>query len=243
MGVFISEGMRLRIPVGGLTLDLNSPGGLSSNLMVEVLLDVWPYWLDVGMDHAAQAREARHRLESLDPEDGERVGLVLGEECRASMVAMSAAAFALDGFHAAIRRHADMSSLALEWSRAGTPRYARVFELMRRSFRMSNANAKEARAIVKELFRFRDWAVHPPADFNAPVLHEVLRRGVEWRFVAFNAPNSQKAITNAAKLIHFCLERPRVDSGVADWSSSASELLKVRWDRAQDEFGAEGPAA
>jgi hypothetical protein len=105
---------------------------------------------------------------------------------------------------------------------------------------MSNTNAKEARAIVKELFRFRDWAVHPPADFNAPVLHEVLQRGVEWRFVAFSAPNSGKAITNTAKLIHFCLQRPRAESGISDWSSTASKLFEARWDRAQAEFEVDG---
>jgi hypothetical protein len=43
------------------------------------------------------------------------------------------------------------------------------------------------RSLVKQLFRFRDWAVHPPANFSAPIRHEILGTGVEWRFVAFRA--------------------------------------------------------
>jgi hypothetical protein len=67
---------------------------------VELALDVWPFWLDVAMDHAASARVARHELVAAHQPalEGDIVPDVRAElltrECKNGMVAIAAAAFA-----------------------------------------------------------------------------------------------------------------------------------------------------
>ena len=98
-----------------------------------------------------------------------------------------------------------------------TPRHARISETFRRLFVTSNPEARRLHAIVQQLFKFRDWAVHPPADFRRPVPHDALGEGVEWRFVAFGAPNALVAVQNAAVVIRHCVDHPRQGAAAA-WS-------------------------
>jgi len=60
-GIFISEGMRLRIT--DFTLRIGEDGSVDSSMQWQVALDVWPMWLDVAIDHAVRAVEARSELE------------------------------------------------------------------------------------------------------------------------------------------------------------------------------------
>lgn len=100
-GIFITEGMRLRIPAGGLTIGITDEGRVESALTLEVALDVWPFWLDIGIDHAAGSRSARQALDAAlasagdEPLEGERQTALMAEECKAGMVAIGAAAFRL----------------------------------------------------------------------------------------------------------------------------------------------------
>lgn len=237
--VFISEGMRLRVPSGGLRIGLDESGKPTSSLTFEVLLDVWPYWLDVGMNHTREATHARLQLQETDPSDDKAKAVLLSEECQSSMVAICAAAFAVDAFYGALMSRRDLSRLAAVWRVARTPRHAQMFEALRQSFSMSNSEAKAIRQAIRELFKFRDWAVHPPAEFKAPIAHPVIGSGVEWRFVAFSAPNAKKSIVNATKAIRLCLDRPRSGLNLDDWCGSGRQLMTPRWKRIHDDFAAE----
>jgi hypothetical protein len=237
--VFISEGMRLRIPAGGLQIGFDERAKLTSSVTFEVLLDVWPYWLDVGMDHTREATLTRIQLREADASDDKAKATLLSEECQSGMVAICAAAFALDAFYGALISRRDLSRLAAVWRAARTPRHARIFETLRQSFSMSNSEAKAIRGAIGELFKFRDWAVHPPSEFKAPIAHPVIRSGVEWRFVAFSAPNAEKSIVNATKVIRLCLGRPRSGLNLEDWCSSGIQLMAPRSKRIDEDFAAE----
>jgi hypothetical protein len=54
---------------------------------------------------------------------------------------------------------------------------------------------------TSSLFRFRDWAVHPPADFRQPVLHPDLQVGVDQRFLAFSSLNADRAVLCGLEVI------------------------------------------
>jgi hypothetical protein len=56
---------------------------------------------------------------------------------------------------------------------------------------------KALRDNLKEIYRFRDMAVHPSGRIQAALLHPDLNVGVEWRFVYFRASNV-RALVNAA---------------------------------------------
>jgi hypothetical protein len=60
---------------------------------------------------------------------------------------------------------------------------------------------KIVRDCLKEIYRFRDLAVHPTAKANEPVRHPELDVGVEWRFVAYRYENAQPLVRAAIQLI------------------------------------------
>jgi hypothetical protein len=100
-----------------------------------------------------------------------------------------------------------------------------------------NDQAKRLHESVRTLFRFRDWAVHPPAEFRSPIRHDILGSGVEWRFVAFSSRNAKNAVWTAADIIHHCLTSPRPErASLAKWCENAKQRMEERWDRAKAEF-------
>lgn len=251
-GVFISEGMQLRIPAGSLTLRIRPDGGLDiPPVRFEVALDVWPFWLDVAIDHASSALQVRKELTEAinvageENVDGTVKGDLLAGECKAGMVAIAASAFALDNFYAVIQRFTPAGvELEARFEVARTARHRRVSETIRRTFAIPNPSARRLHESVREVFRFRHWAVHPPAGFREPAKHDFLDVGVEWRFVAFRASNAVVATRAAASIIDECVNAPRTSNGpLAAWCEGHRGRSQARYDRVKQELGAEKSSA
>jgi hypothetical protein len=244
-GVFVSDGMSLRIPAGGLSIAIGDDGApRASTVRFEVMLDVWPFWLDVALEHAASAMRARGRLEALAIASGtdtleKRHASPLIRECKAGMVAISAAAFALDNFYSVVQRFCPgYADLRKEFERAGTARHQQISETLRRTFQVRSKEERRLRATIQEIFKYRDWAVHPPAEFRDPVRHDLFDVGVEWRFVAFRATNAVAVTRNATSLIDQCVNSPRKSNApLVKWSDSHRKRSKTRWDRVQSKLG------
>jgi hypothetical protein len=245
-GVFLSDGMSLRIPAGGLTIAVGNDGAPSaSTLRFEVMLDVWPFWLDVALEHAASAVRARSRLEALALRSGtdtleKHHADPLVRECKAGMVAISAAAFALDNFYAVVQPFCPgFAELRKEFERAGTARHAQISETLRRTFQVRAKEVRRLGATIEEIFKYRNWAVHPPAEFREPVRHDLFNVGVEWRFVAFRATNAVAVTRNSTSLIDQCVNSPRRNNAaLVKWSESHKGRSKTRWDRVHSKLGA-----
>ncbi|MGW5239926.1 hypothetical protein ACWEOW_13420 [Monashia sp. NPDC004114] len=204
-----------------------------------MLLDVWPMWLDVAIDHAVLARDAREKLRAelaADPGmDEDRKGALLVEECTAGMVSICAAAFALDNFFSCIRDCVPgIESLEKEWAAAGTARHKRVSESIRRTFRVSNAGGKALRATVREIFKYRDWAVHPPAELREPIYNELIDAGTEWRFVAYRAFNASGCARTTSAFLSQVLAAPRESNApLVKWCEGRVDRSKARAERAE----------
>lgn len=239
-GIFIGEGMVLRIPAGGLTIGAGDRN-LTSSTTWEVALDVWPMWLDVALEHAVEAAQVRSELEAAVRAagdaglEGKSQAALMTAECRAGMVSIAAAAFALDNFYSAVRGFVPgMARLDAQWAKANTARHRRISESLRRTFRVTNEDAKSLRRSVHEVFRFRDWAVHPPADFRAPLKHDLLDVGVEWRFVAFQASDAVRAAVAATAIIAQCIHAPRAgNDDLVKWCSEREAIIEPRRARAR----------
>ncbi len=235
-GIFIPEGMVLRI---ALTIGEGEDGNLTSSSTSEVALDVWPMWLDVALEHAVQAAQVRSELQAAVRAagdaglEGETQAALMTAECQAGMVSIAAAAFALDNFYSAVRGFVPgIATLAAQWANANTARHRRISESLRRTFRVTNEGAKSRRREVHEVFRFRDWAVHPPADFRAPLKHDLLDSGVEWRFVAFGASNAVRAAGTATAIIAQCIDAPRAGNDeLVKWCSEREAIIEPRMAR------------
>lgn len=98
---------------------------------------------------------------------------------------------------------------------------------------MNNAQSRAMRKYLKDLFRFRDWAVHPPADLRYPMLHEDLDSGVDWRFIAFSAKNAGAPYGETREVVAYVLKKVRPKIGeLAEWASQMEPRLPGEIDSA-----------
>jgi hypothetical protein len=218
MGVFITEGMGFRIPAGGLTLTADGQASLN---LVEVSLDTHPYWIRVAMRNEIDSQLAHDQLLlAIEAEDeANKAGLLLAE-FEASMVAVTSAAFSVDAFYASVKERAPVDqSVQDAWLSNGTARHKQIAETLRLSFELGDDVFEQMRVQLRDLYRFRDWAVHPPAEFRQPQMHRDIGSGVEWRFVAFTAENARAATNAAVRIVVHTLRRPRAKhAGLKDWA-------------------------
>lgn len=241
-GISVHKGMGLRIP--SFTIAINEQGEVTSSVTVEIALDMWPMWLDVSVASARSSAAARSELELAiaqageDPLGGEDQAKLLAAECMPSMVGIAASAFALENFATVIKRFApDIERVEEAWRRARTPMHKRVSETLRRTFNLSNAAAQRQRKSIADIFRFRNWAVHPPVGFRAPVPHDLLPTATEWRFAAFRASNAIIAATSAVGMIGECIgNSPARRPELVKWCKSREGEIQQRSTRVQDEL-------
>ncbi|WP_157469781.1 hypothetical protein [Desulfobulbus elongatus] len=195
-GVFISRGMTVTIPEGGLTISLGSDGNLASSLTIHVRFDVCPTWCKLAIHHLADAEACRlDRVAAWDKTNEDQKGVSLEREFEASMQAIMAAAIALDAFYSMIQGHVQLPpTLIQKWRTKRTSRYSQVTEVLRRGFHLKPNGTANLRQNLKEIYRLRDMAVHPSGKIKAPLLHPEIQVGVEWRFAYFRAQNAEKVV-------------------------------------------------
>ncbi len=112
--------------------------------------------------------------------------------------------------------------------------WKQMAEVFRLAFGLSDRAVVEVRKLLKEAFKYRDWAIHPPASQQGPVLRDDIHVGVEWRLVAFRFKNAATIVQMALALVNKMLKkehpepealakyreglRPSVDALIEAWS-------------------------
>jgi hypothetical protein len=203
VGIFISRGMAITVPAGGLTISIGADGKPAANMTLHVRFDVCPTWTEIALRHLDDAREKRvARQAAWAGTNEEHKAASLEREFETSMQAIMAAAIALDAFYSLIQTHVDLPpSLTEQWRTKRTPRYSQVTEVLRRAFRLKPKGVAVLRGNLKEIYRLRDLAVHPSGKIAAPTLHSELGVGVEWRFAYFRAHNAELAVNVATWIL------------------------------------------
>ncbi len=222
-GIFTTNGMHLRIPAGGLRIPLD--GSAPPPVVVEVGLDTWDHWLAIARDHTRAAEAAHEQLLRVRGQDDSNAkARVLEAEFRSGMQAISAQAFAVDAFYAAVMER--LPKRPRERSSGQATRYKWVAETLRRATKLDDEQFARVRDFLAQLFKFRDWAVHPPAEFSQPIEHEDLQVGVEWRFVAFSAKNARTFQNGSEDLLIGGLDRIRPGlPELEEWASGLKNRL------------------
>ena len=206
-GILITRGTTVQIPAGGLRIRLGLEPRVDP-VAVQLALNVWLPWLEIALTHLGNARAEHERLLKTRDAGGE-VGEPLLMESRAAMQAMVAAAISFDALHAAAKDRISLPpSLSKRWREKSTARYRQVTEVFRRAFCLKKQSTANVRVVAKELYRFRDTAVHPPASFGAPVVHPDLGSGAERRLVIFGFSNAQMVVRAALAYVKILPSRP-----------------------------------
>jgi hypothetical protein len=184
--VFLTRGMNLRIPAGGLEISLVD--GTMSVKTVELAADLWYDWIDIAIRELRQAQDAHADLLA-GADDADR-GEAIEAEFRHSMVAIAAAAIGLDAFSSSVLVRLPrptgepVPDPAVDSRDTGGPpggvQAGYITNILQRGYALTNEHARQLRQRLGLIFKFRAWSVHPPADFHAPVLHPDLQVGVEW---------------------------------------------------------------
>lgn len=207
-GLHVTQGVTVRIPVGGLVVR-DGPAGRSLEV-VAIALGFNPciHWLEIALEHLAMARIHHEAVLPARRADAD-FGDALKQELKEGMQAAVAAATFFEALYAATREYVrPPPRRARSEPCKRTARYKQVAEQLRRAFGLRKNGTANLRQVLGEVYRFRDAAVHPSAGFTAPVSHPALGVLVEPRFVMFGF-ESGRLLVRAA--LAFCKILPSRD--------------------------------
>jgi hypothetical protein len=236
-GIYITKGMTLSL--SQISLRLRDDGELEGDpIKVQVHYDVCPTWVQIAVRHLSAAQRARDaRQDAWRGTDEDAKASALEAEFEASMQAIMAAAISWDSAYAVLQHHVRLpDSLVERWRDGRTARYTQVAEVVRRAFSLKPKGVAVLRKNLKEIYRFRDLAVHPSGKLSAPILHPDLDVGVEWRFVSFRASNAELAVHGAAAMLWDLAHNGKTKN------QKIAEYQKTLATRLQEIFPAGAPA-
>jgi hypothetical protein len=195
-------------------------------------------WVRIAIIQARLAEEDRASDELVDAmsarlagEDREIPVVVEREwqELSASLVCVSAAAHAIDGFYGALKCTPGLPQLP---AMGKAPRHSQIYETVKRYFRLGS-ESQRIREDLKWIFGLRDRAVHHADTYRDMV---VIRNTDETTVVGaievyeYSAPIARRAADIAADLITFCLLNPT--PALTEWTKQRSmgidALIKLR---------------
>jgi hypothetical protein len=232
-GVHISRGVRLRIPVGGLVIHTGTGDDPRMEVTaVELQLDTCVHWLEIALEHLAAAKLA-HETMLTTPANSPNFGSLLDREFKASVQAAVAAATFFEALYAtAVERDPRKPP----HTKDRPTRYKVVTEQLHRSFGLKKQGTANLRSVLKEVYRFRDQAVHPSAAFTQPMLHPQLQVGVEHRFVMFSFSSTKQLVRAAlafSKILPSC-DLTRQPKEIQDLGTYLLEVclpLHITWEQ------------
>jgi len=103
-GVFISRGMTVVIPAGGLVISIGDDGKPTGSATLHVHFDVCPTWLELAIGHLRDAKAKKlARMSAWAGADEGAKAATLEAEFESSMEAIMSAAVAIDAFYAVIK--------------------------------------------------------------------------------------------------------------------------------------------
>jgi len=220
-GIFTLAGMGLQIPPGGLVVSAGDDGSIQGEFkQLNVRLDLWPTWLEIGCVHTEQARSAGAQLNPALSDDDKYKNLT--EELHAGLVAITAFAFAFDGFYDTVRQefgpHPDWQT----WTQKRTPRYKQVTETLRYHLKLGPKFSEMLRSFIRQLLEFRGRAVHPSSRFVEPNYRPQIDSGVHPHLITFSGPHAVQCRALALDLLGRLISRaheyskPGMDQGWLD---------------------------
>jgi hypothetical protein len=234
-GIHITRRSDFRLRNFHLTFDARTGDLAESSMMPELRTDIFDDWLRIAERASDDSVAARRDALKVPLDDDQAFASAVQREFEAAMIAVSASAIALDAFFASVVEHAPEARVS-----AGS-RHATIYETFKRAFALSNAQLTTALEPLRMIFRLRRNAVHPPATWAAPVLHETWNLGMEPRFVMFRAENAINAHLFAWKLIAECVRRPKKRyPKLVEWCEPLRDVVaepqpRSEWDDRDDQ--------
>ena len=210
-GILITRGSRVSIPVDGAVLNLDDDGRVTGgSVNLHVAYDMHPQWLMIAIEHTEKCVEAAKLVDAIwtDGSQPEQVA-ALEAELREGMQAITAAAIATDSFYSTMKEICPVpKALAEKWREGKTARYKQVAETLRITFNIKQLLFGQIRKGLKQLFDWRDQAVHPTSKSSEPVAHPRLAVSTELRLAVYSSDNAMNVAKFALNLIGLLIAHP-----------------------------------
>jgi hypothetical protein len=178
--------------------------------LVQILMKThtWLTWAAIAIEHEHEAYEARQaQLESSGEQP--QFGEALAREMKASLVAMSAAAHALDALYGEVKPSIPIDPALVEtWRKNDLAREKWILETLKHGFNVGRYATAWATELVW-LFDLRDAAVHPLDEFKPPILHPPSGTNVASVYGAYNCEAATRAIDLLVEVAQVCVDAPR----------------------------------
>lgn len=191
-GIFVTSGMQVTIP--SFSIRIKNDGSIEADsVTLHTRIDLCPYWIEIALGHLEESDKAHDALMvGKQSKNDEEIAKALQKEFIAGMQTIMASAIAIDAYYSNIRERSNLPDELIDtWKKNRTARYVQVAEVLRRAFLIKKDPVCKLRAALKEIYGYRDKAVHPPSGITAPVLHPELNKVSDWRYSTFRNYNAR----------------------------------------------------
>jgi hypothetical protein len=183
---------------------------------------MWIHWLEIGAERERAACEARTRSVGLGIEAAEFIDKI-SAELHASMVAISAAAHAIDALYGEIKPLVPVPAARLSaWEQNRAPRYSRILETLKIGCKLG-AKTNRWPAEFKALYQLRDPVVHHELKLLPPVPHPNRLTSVAQEVADYCVGNVAKSLDFAFDVASSVIRAPRIPALVT-WANTMAHV-------------------
>jgi len=202
---------------------LTASATTSASLSISVGTPIWLHWLRIAKEQTALARRGADTTPSpQSPGDvtTETAGSVT-DEMYPAMVAIAAAAFALDGLYDQVR------GLAPPRPAKGRPKRQRlILETLKHAFAIGSY-AQRWLVEFDWLDELRDPAVHPEHKTGPVVAHPSGWGNFAVEYTEYSADNAERAMALLQEVLRVCVENPKPASRTWAEGTGKSALAEM----------------
>jgi hypothetical protein len=186
--------------------------------------EAWVTWTEIAVAHEDFSWRARKSLEATGD------AAEMEKEFRPALIAITAAAFALDALYQAAKKLKDFP-LPPKGRRRGRRRWGRIFETLKRGVAHGGTTAPWPPEF-KWLFNRRDESVHFVAEARAPVPHPspALATHVAHEMGTWSAESATRAVNLLLDVLEAWAQDPTGpnEKWAADWAGRVQRLVDSR---------------
>jgi len=222
-GVLIFQGMKVGFLAGDLTISLNENGEISAKAILSTAYNVVPIWLKIAHDNLKAAKKASETIATKWSLNAEEQKQQLISELASSMQVFVSCGISLDALYDTLRPHANISVQEITaWRNNKTARYKQLIEIIRRIYKIKSDALNDFRECIKQIFKYRDKAVHPSLELQHACTRPDIPVGVDWKFSAYRYSNAKWCLTNTINMIVYLYEHK---SGLEEVDNSLSNII------------------
>jgi len=235
-GILITKGVTTGFRPGDLCITVDQEGNEVFKADVSLHYDVVGTWMRVAFDSYRAAKAAWKSAEVIIKENDKHVPIEMLEiDFRQSMIVAISCAIAIDAFYARLTQFTRPPT-KLVGNKRKSPRYSQVAEQIKNSYKINKKLFACLRLALRQIYEFRDQAVHPSGKLTKAVLYQEIDRGVEVRFEKYRSKNVRAVLQDSFVIIkNICENCDGKNKSVNDfsktilreWNSIASDYSDV----------------